>query len=142
MSDRGEPRWQPISALPALSAHLQEGVRIAAEHLETLGKARARPYLLADADVARVTRTFSQTREDLVTLWAPQAQRWVGLDLDDTARREVERFQALVECELGLVEKILTLAEQLRTGTIETVLAKSDLQLGLEALLGTQMPPP
>jgi len=142
MSDRGEPRWQPLSALPVASAHVREGVRLAAEHLQTLGQARTRPYLLGDADIARVIATFSQTREDFVTLWAVQGQRWADLDLDEATRRQVEQFQTLVARGVGLVEEILTLAEQLRTGTIETVMAKSDLHLGLEALLGTRLPPP
>lgn len=45
----------------------------------------------------------------------------------------MKRYVGLVARERELVEAILTLAEQLRSGTIETVLAKSDLELGLEA---------
>ena len=40
----------------------------------------------------------------------------------------------LVAQELLLVEQILALAEELKSGTIERMLAKSDLELGLEAL--------
>jgi len=32
------------------------------------------------------------------------------------------------------------LAQELRKGTIERILGKTDVELGLQALLGTQMP--
>jgi hypothetical protein len=35
-----------------------------------------------------------------------------------------------------VIDSILSLAEQLKEGTIEKVLAKSDLEVGLEFLLG------
>jgi hypothetical protein len=89
-----------------------------------------------------VKRTFGRTREDLVRLWAEQARRWASLEgLGASRRRAVARFGELVERELALVEEILALAGRLEAGTIETVMAKSDLQLGLEALLGDHHPP-
>ncbi|MGO9057643.1 MAG: hypothetical protein ACLQU2_09695 [Candidatus Binataceae bacterium] len=38
------------------------------------------------------------------------------------------------------ISAILALAEELKSGTIETVLGKSDLELGLEFLLGKRKP--
>ena len=56
------------------------------------------------------------------------------MELGATRRRDVERYVVLVAQELLLVEQILALAEELKSGTIERMLAKSDLELGLEAL--------
>jgi hypothetical protein len=140
MANLGEPNWQPISALPALTTHVENGVQMAAEHLATLREAQTGPHVLDDATVDRVTKTFGQTRDDLITLWVEQGRRWAALDLGATRRRDVERFQALVARELELVEQILGLADQLRGGTIERMLAKSDFELGLEALLD-HLPP-
>ena len=61
------------------------------------------------------------------------------LELGATRRRDVERYVVLVAQELLLVEQILALAEELKSGTIERMLAKSDLELGLEAL-GVNLP--
>jgi len=41
----------------------------------------------------------------------------------------------------GCIDSILSLAEELKEGTIEKVLAKSDLELGLEFLLSKGKPP-
>jgi hypothetical protein len=90
--------------------------------------------VLDDATVARVSATFTQTRTDLVEMFAEQGRRWQGLDLGATRWRDVDRYVDLVAQELDLVEQILALAEELKAGTIERMLAKSDLELGLEAL--------
>lgn len=118
-----------------LTDHAEQGVALAAEHLELLGQARG-AYRLADADVAGVIASWTRTRTDLIELFTEQARRWQALDLDDAQRGAVDRYAGLVAEELALVEQILALAEELKTWTIEALLAKDDLQVGLEALIG------
>lgn len=131
----GEPQWQPISKLPFLTAHIEQGVSLAREHLALLGEARG-AYRLSNADVADVIKTWTQTRTDLVELYTEQGRRWQALDLGATRRKEVARYVDLVAQELALVEQTLALADELKAWTIEALLAKSDEQVGLEALLG------
>jgi hypothetical protein len=52
-----------------------------------------------------------------------------------TQRRELDRLEGQLERLRIVLEDILQLAEEIKQGTIERVLAKSDLELGLEALL-------
>lgn len=132
----GEPQWQPISKLPVLTAHIEQGVSLAREHLALLGEARG-AYRLSNTDVADVIKTWTQTRTDLVELHTEQGRRWQALDLGATRRKEVARYVDLVAQQLALVEQTLALADELKAWTIEALLAKSDEQVGLEALLGT-----
>ena len=74
--------------------------------------------MLDDATVAGVVKTFTQTRTDL-ELYAEQGRRWQALELGATRRRDVERYVVLVAQELLLVEQILALPEELKSGTIE-----------------------
>lgn len=136
--DLGEPQWQPISKLAFLTAHIEQGIALAREHLALLGEARG-AYRLSNADVAAIIRTWTQTRTDLVELYVEQGRRWQALDLGATRRKDVDRYVALVAEELALVEQTLALAEELKAWTIEALLAKSDEQVGLEALLGKQL---
>ena len=135
MDGRGEPQWQPISRLPLLTQHLADGVKYAEDSLALFAQARG-SYRLSNADVAGIVKTFTQSKADLVELYVEQGRRWQALELGATRRKDVQRFVDLVAEELRLVEQILALAEQLKTWTIEAMLAKSDEQLGLEALLG------
>jgi hypothetical protein len=55
-------------------------------------------------------------------------------------RAEVDRLTKQVGRCRTVIDSILSLAEQLKQGTIEKVLAKSDLELGLEFLLFRNSP--
>jgi hypothetical protein len=129
-----EPTWQPLSALPMLTTHAAEGVRLAREHLETLSEAH--PYRLGDADVAGVIQTWTVTRDDLDQLFTEQGRRWQRQARGTRQQADVEHYCALVADERSLVEEILTLAHKLESVTIERLLAKSDLEIGLETMVG------
>jgi hypothetical protein len=51
-------------------------------------------------------------------------------------RREVERLSGQLARNRDVDAAIITLAENLKATTIDAILAKSDLELGLEALTG------
>src|SRR5260370_26695070 len=55
-------------------------------------------------------------------------------------RHEVDRLTEQVGRCRTVIDSILSLAEQLKEGTIERVLAKSDLELGVEFLLSKGKP--
>ncbi len=78
--------------------------------------------------VAGVVKTFTQTRTDLE--YAEQGRRWQALELGATRRRDVERYVVLVAQELLLVEQILALAEELKSGTIGGCSPRATWSLG------------
>jgi signal transduction histidine kinase len=68
-------------------------------------------------------------------VFAEQIARWRHEQPTITQRRELDRLEGQLERLRIVLEDILQLAEEIKQGTIERVLAKSDLELGLEALL-------
>jgi len=64
-----------------------------------------------------------------------QLARWRRERPTDAQRRELDRLEGQIERLRAVLTDILALAEELQQGTLERVLAKSDLELGLEALL-------
>jgi len=95
----------------------------------------ARPYLLDDATVERLLRTYSETEADL-WLYDTQLDRWARQARTIDQRREVARPQAQMICLRDVVGQILALGARLKTQTIEALLAKSDLDVAVEHLLG------
>jgi len=79
--------------------------------------ASGRPGSLDNATVERVVRVFGETAEGL-WLYDEQLRRWADRRLTETQQIEVERLVAQ------------------EGQTIEALLAKSDLELGIESLLG------
>jgi hypothetical protein len=60
--------------------------------------------------------------------------------LTHVERQEMHRLAAQIRATRERLIAILALAEELKLGTIETVLAKSDLELGFNVLVGKTKP--
>jgi hypothetical protein len=101
-----EQNWYPVSRLGWFAGHIREGIAVTRHQLELLEPARSQPYLLDDATVARTI----QVHQD-------------------------QAGEALIAELRQVNSEVLAVAAELAHGTIETVLAKSDLELGIEALM-------
>jgi len=73
-------------------------------------------------------------------LYEEQLSHWTRLNLTPSQRREVDRLSEQIPTIRERISAILALAEELKGGTIETVLGKSDLEPGLEFRLGKPKP--
>jgi hypothetical protein len=137
VNGRGEPRWQPISVLPTIASLIDEGLRDGREHHTTLLEARPKPHVLDDATIERTKRV---NREGLewCDVYDRQLLRWRGQRLTDAQRREIARLEGVQRDLRLMLTRILELADELGRGTIERQLAKSDLEVGLEYLLGSR----
>ena len=134
MANDPAPHWQPLTALPLIASLIDGVLADGEEHHATLLSVRDQPYVLDDATVQRSIKLHTEQR-DFLWVFAEQLTRWRHERPTDVQRRELDRL----ERQLGRLRKVLSdileLAEELKHGTIERVLAQSDLELGLEALL-------
>lgn len=108
---------------------------MAEEQYGNLQQARERPHVLDDYTVGRVIKVFAEQSNDL-WLYEEQLARWKKDELTATQRQEVERLGEQLTRLREEIASILSLAEELKSGTIESVLAKSDIELALEVLSG------
>ena len=132
--------WQPISQLPLVASMLDGALSDTADHIQTLTKARARPHVLDDATIDRVQRVHGEQLE-FVDTYAEQVRRWRAEGPSATQRRELDRLEEQNRRLRQVTTEVLALAAELRKGTIDRIMVMSDLELGLQALLGT-LPPP
>lgn len=130
MTATSEQNWQPITMLPTIAQIVTDMLEGAAEQQHLL--AGARPYSLDNATLEGVERVYRE-----------------GMDGHEAFENQVNRWQSdhpgaaglsdLAE-QLGQLrpayQRVLDLAAQQRTNTIEALMSKSDLQVGLQALLG------
>lgn len=127
------PQWQPSDKVFLVGTMIDGMLEGAQEQYQTLLEVRPKPHVLDDYTVRRVVEVYMEHRDDL-WLWDEQLGRWAAEPLNATRRREVERLQVHMVALHKVVDDILTLADELKRGTIETVLAKDDAALGLEML--------
>jgi hypothetical protein len=128
------PTWRPISWLPTVSSVIDGGLAAAQELHRSLAQGAARPYSLDEATLARVRRVYGDQAED-VELFAEQVRRWQAEALTEAQRQEVARLAGQVVAWRREVTAILELVADEKDNTIEALMRKSDLEVGIEALL-------
>ncbi len=134
MTDDPTPHWQPLTALPLIASLIDGELADGQEHHVTLLSVRDRPYVLDDATVERSLKLHTEQR-DFLWVFAEQLARWRREQPTDAQCRELDRLEGQLERLRTLLDDILALPVGLQQGTIERVLAKSDLELGIEALM-------
>ena len=126
--------------LATIASLSDEGLRDAREHYATLLEARPKPHVLDDATIARTKRVNGESLE-WCDVYDRQLARWQRERLTRAQRAEVTRLEGVQRELRVVVTQILELADELAHGTIEQQLAKSDLELGLELVLGSRRRP-
>ena len=129
--------WQPISQMPLISSMIDTSLNDTREHLGTLGKAKDRPHVLDDATIDRVEQVHTE-QMNYVDIYTQQISRWRTEKPSASQARELDRMEEQNQQLRGITADVLALASELRKGTIERVLGMSDLELGLQYLLGRQ----
>ena len=130
--------WQPISQMPLVASMIDGALSDTRDHIQTLTKARAQPHVLDDATIDRIERVHGEQLE-FVDIYAEQIQRWRTEGPSAAQTRELDRLEEQNRRLRQVTTDVLALAHELRKGTIDRIMAMSDHELGLQALLG--MPP-
>ncbi len=99
----------------------------------------ARPSILDDATLDGVERVWDDTQSDH-WLFVEQVARWKRESLTPAQREVVERLDCKVAALGELLTAILALAAELRPGTMDRVMEKSDIEPGVEYLLRDGVP--
>jgi hypothetical protein len=130
-----EPNWQPLSQLP-LIAHMIDGMTDSAEEqFINLQKAEAQPHVLDNATVDRLIRVYTEQKNDL-WLYEEQLARWRKQSPSAAQAAEITRLEQRLGQLRTLIDDLLARGRQLRPYTIDSILAKSDIELGLDVLSG------
>jgi hypothetical protein len=137
MPNAHQVHWQPISQMPLISSMIDTALNDTREHLGTLSKAKDRPHVLDDATIDRVEQVHTEQME-FVDIYTQQINRWRTEKPSASQARELDRMEKQNQKLRGVTAEVLALASELRKGTIERVSGMSNLELGLQYLLGRQ----
>jgi nitrogen-specific signal transduction histidine kinase len=138
MPNANQMNWQPISQMPLIASMIKGSLDDTREHLGTLTKARDRPHVLDDATIDRVEQGHTEQME-FIDIYTQQIGRWRTEKPSASQVRELDRMEKQNQQLRGVTAEVLTLAHELRNGAIERVLGMSDLELGIQTLLGSQV---
>lgn len=134
-----QPTWQPLAKLPRIAWAITGMAEEAATQVENLRQAAARPHVLDDATVNRVSAVYTAQQADL-WLYAEQLRRWQAEPLTAAQRTAIADLTERLAGLRRAIATILDLAAQLKPHTIDAVLRRSDRELGRDALRGGRTP--
>lgn len=139
MSEERIPRWHPIEALPMIGEAIGGMLDSCQDVARSLELARSRPHILDDYTIGRVREVHGTQLNDL-WWYTEQLARWYQASPTPAQVRELTRLGGQLEALRHTLTASLDLAEELQAGTIEKILAKDDVELALEYLLGKRKP--
>jgi hypothetical protein len=135
-----QPSWQPVAAVGMLTAVVAEQLAHTRAQLALMEQARpTRPdaRILDDHTISETLRVYGQMAEDYRDLFAEQGRRWQAETTPGTPTRQaIDAYAEVVDAHLAALDDMLALTRQIQGHTIEKIMTKSDLELGIEALLG------
>ncbi len=127
--------WQPVSFIPEVTKMIDGMLDSAKENLVNLTQAKDKPHVMDDYTVGRIFEVYQAQKNDF-WMYDEQLSRWQKTKLTDKQQIEVKRLQnQMVELK-RVVGKNLEIGKYLKDNTIEKVMAKDDVELALEVLLG------
>ena len=139
MPHKDPVNWQPIREMPLIARMIDGALDDTREHLETLAEAWVRPHVLDDATIDRVEQVHAEQLE-FIDIYTQQISRWRTEKPSKDQTRELDRMGAQNEQLRAATADVPALASELRKSTIERVMGMSDVELGLQALLSSQLP--
>jgi hypothetical protein len=137
MPKTDQVNWQPISQMPLVANMITASLNDTREHLGTLAKAKDRPHALDDATIDRVEKVHAEQMR-YIDIYAQQLARWRTAKPSAVQASELDHMEKQNQQLRAVTADVLALAGELREGTIERALGMSDLELGLQYLLGKQ----
>ena len=134
MNNKLQPNWQPIKNMSMIANLIDSQLTDAKEQYITLSEARSKPYVLNDSIVQRTIKVYTE-QLDFTQVFEKQLLKWEKEEyLKPIQQTEICRLQEQVKQSYKTLTDILDLSEELKSGTIEKVMEKSNLKLGIESL--------
>ncbi|MFB6505665.1 hypothetical protein ACFC07_21760 [Streptomyces sp. NPDC056099] len=135
------PPDQPISRLSTFRSFATDWKREVREHAETVNEGLSRPGALTDGHVARIKSDCDERVGDL-DMFEGQAARWSALpDLSESRRSGVKELTDDLAEIRRLNDQIRDTAALLERATLEQQMSVPDVEWGIAAVLGEQLPP-
>ena len=125
--------WQPLRMLPTLTAMAEEARADSTDQLANFRAAQERPYSRDDTTLVHAERVYTEQGQFLA-IYAEQCRRWQQSTSSPRQQQALSHLASVVAQATTINVAILALLPELKDFTIERLLQKSDLELGIEAL--------
>ena len=128
------PNFYDLGMIPVYLSMSADQWEDSSENLENLKACETRPHILDDAMIFRTIKLYTEQKE---MAWIPlkQCSLWREQNPTSEQLKDIEKIETFTKGSLENIEQILILANSFKDHTIERVLAKDDMELGLEWIM-------
>ncbi len=134
------PQWMKISEMPRVAWMIDGMLETAEEVYNSLQEARKTPHVMDDHTINRVYEVHGTQLEDL-WLYEEQLRRFEKEKTNADQGKEIDRLTTQLMKLRGVLTSCIKLADEIREGTLNKIMAMDDEQLALEVLLGKRKLP-
>ncbi len=126
-----EANWYGLEMLPKYLMMGKEQLHEAEKQLQMLKTCENRPYVLDDFLVNRIIKIYTEQNE---MLWVPveQCSKWRKQSPRKDQLSDIMQVENNSKNLFSTNEQILSLAQSLKKGTVDSVLRKSDIENALD----------
>jgi hypothetical protein len=136
MLDNHPPQqFRPLSFMPLVSSVSAQQLASLRKLRQDLADARTKPHVFDDATIERVISVHTKTL-GFLPYTRRQLDHWAGEKPSVAERATIQRIRDETDETDLLVREVISLAEEIKAGTIDKVLAKDGFDMGWEALAG------
>jgi hypothetical protein len=133
-----KPEWLPIGKITTVRGYIEEALTDAKERLATLEEAVPKPHVTDDALLDRVVRVNKKILDEN-WLYRGQLDHWLGGEGEGSSpeqRIQIGALHALVDELDRVLEANISLAGELRKGSIDRIMEMDDIELAVRTLTG------
>lgn len=127
---------QPISALPLLIQHNEEALEVVQDLLRQLGSVKETPHVMDDATLNPVIDSYTRMTSESIPNLRKALVYWESQKPTASQKKDIEKARGQMKTLENRSIELVALAKELSKGTIDRVLGMSDVELGLQHLLG------
>lgn len=126
---------QPLSMLPTISVSIEGMLKECKIMYKMLKEAEPKPHVLDNATVLPIIEAYEKHGENY-DIFDKQLKHWQNEKLNDSQKTEINRLIKQMKILRKVDKDVLDLANKLKENTIEKILARDDIELAMEVLMG------
>ena len=133
-----EPNFQPLSMILTVFMVEKGLLDSSKQQLENIKAVENKPHVLDDEIIKRSLRLYTEQNEDTKVVFE-QCKRWREENPSEEQLTKIEEIEEIATELVQVNNEILAIMNRCKEQTIERLLEKEDLEVGLEYIVSKMM---
>ena len=137
MREENEAIFYSLYMLQTYLVMSQKQLLASEGQLQNLKKVEQRPHLLDDALMDRAIKIHTE-QNPMLWVSIEQCRKWREQSPNQEQLVDIDQVEGNFKKLIDVNEQIIALAQEIKKGTIDSIMRKSDVEIGLEFIMNYQ----